>query len=51
MQGKGVMRWPNGTRFEGEWNNGERNPNGVFTLANGGYYSGHITDDFINSVT
>ena len=40
MQGRGVRTFPDGSRYEGEHDEGERTGRGTFTAANGDVYEG-----------
>lgn len=42
--GYGVMIWPNGDRYEGEWKNDMQNGNGSFVYADGEKYEGQWKD-------
>jgi len=42
--GKGVMSWPNGDRYVGDWVDGKRTGVGVLTRANGDRYEGDFVD-------
>lgn len=42
IEGKGLMIWPNGDRYDGEWKKGLQDGEGTYTYATAGYsYSGH----------
>ena len=44
-EGKGIMYWSDGERYEGEWKNDERNGKGINYWIDGNRYEG----DFINN--
>ena len=46
--GKGVKKWLDGARYEGEWRNGFANGVGTFFHSNGDYYEGDFIDDKAN---
>ena len=39
-EGKGIMYWNNGCRYEGEWRNNKKDGKGIFYYANGDRYEG-----------
>ena len=43
-QGFGVMRWPDGTVYEGLWENNPYNGAGKLKPANGDFYEGEFVD-------
>lgn len=43
--GHGVQIWPDGSRYEGDWNDDKANGSGTFTHANGEIYQGMWKDD------
>lgn len=40
--GKGTIKWNDGTVYEGEWKDGVENGQGTYTYANGGRYEGEV---------
>ena len=34
--------WPDGSKYEGEWKNGEKNGHGIYTWVDGKKYVGHF---------
>ena len=42
MNGKGVERWPDGSKFEGMYDNGNKEGHGSFTWADGNVYEGNL---------
>ena len=40
IEGQGMMTWPNGDRYEGQWKKGMPHGEGTFTYANGIVYHG-----------
>ena len=38
--GRGILAFPNGSKFEGEFKDGEYHGTGTFTFANGSVYTG-----------
>lgn len=48
IEGKGLMTWPNGDRYDGEWKKGLQDGEGTYTYAAAGYsYSGHWVKGYI----
>lgn len=48
INGKGLMTWPNGDRYDGEWKKGIMEGEGTYTYANAGYsYTGQWKKGFI----
>lgn len=45
QDGRGIMTFPNGDRYSGEYKNGKRNGCGTFVFANGRRYTGQFKDD------
>jgi len=45
MNGKGIMTWPNGSKYEGKWENGRRKGSGTFTFQDGSKYEGKWEND------
>lgn len=45
MNGKGVLNFRNGDKYEGDWKDGKMDGNGVYEYANGGKYVGEFKDD------
>lgn len=46
--GEGVMTWPDGQRYEGEWRVGEYNGRGVMTWPDGTRYEGEWREGDFN---
>ena len=51
MSGRGVMRYVNGERYEGEFRNGMYYREGKYTFLDGGYYEGEYKNLRPNPVT
>lgn len=45
LEGRGVVTWPNGNRYDGEWRDGRQHGRGVLTGPNGNRYDGEWRDD------
>lgn len=39
-KGKGIMTYPDGTTYNGEWEDNKRHGQGIYTYRNGDYYDG-----------
>jgi len=44
LEGHGVVTWPTGSRYEGEWRDGRQHGRGVFTGADGSRHEGEYRD-------
>lgn len=40
FHGRGVIAYPNGESYSGEWVHGQRHGRGTYTYADGGVYTG-----------
>lgn len=40
MHGKGILQWPDGRRYEGEYEEDKKHGHGIFTWADGRKYDG-----------
>lgn len=48
IEGRGIMTWPNGDRYEGDWKKGLMDGEGTYTYAAAGYsYTGHWVKGYI----
>jgi hypothetical protein len=48
--GRGIMMFPNGDRYDGEFKDGQRNGCGTFTFANGRSYMGQFQQDQLSGL-
>lgn len=48
FDGKGVARYPNGSRYDGDWSAGVRTGEGTFRAADGSVYDGQFANDEFN---
>jgi serine/threonine protein kinase len=48
--GRGIMVFPNGDRYDGKFKDGKRNGCGTFTFANGRSYTGQFQQDHLNGL-
>ena len=45
LEGKGIMIYKNGDKYDGDWVNGKREGKGIMTYSNGGKYDGEWKND------
>ena len=46
MDGMGVQVWPDGSRYDGFWQNGKKNGYGRFILVENIDFDGEVRDEF-----
>ena len=50
MEGKGIEKWNDGRRYEGDFKNGKKDGEGKFEWANGSKYVGSWKDDKMHGI-
>ena len=48
MNGKGIMSYADGDKYDGDWKDGKKNGKGIMSYADGEKYDGDWKDDKIN---
>lgn len=48
MEGRGIMTWPDGSKYEGEFKMGKMDGEGTKFMANGNKYIGQFKNDLMH---